>query len=461
MNNENNYDTIKRIEEVERKQLEKLAEKNRRWFEIMETIYLGKIEGKEIYRLAELDKKDNYTDILYKYFDENAQVKGIKNVRPDGAKQWIYLEEEWEQLRDEIDLNEVQLEEEIEQILARYGIFEEDKLITEIDLEQEINEKEEQEIDEDQEEKEEKGQDKKKYEQTRDYKDFEQEINTSVDVDNRGTTLAKGLGLEEYIKLLIVHPEKLSEIRDENGEYLERTTQTFAVLGVTEKDGKQVVEKIPENKLCYHRGYNEQSIRFDDDGQVEENTDVCQMFVNPSTKRGLIVDRSELEVKVFYSAGRDIEDNTQVAIRVKDSTVGLMKTDIQRNIDPYKGQYHQKDINEEMEQHSKDKGKINDDNGDGNKNTVSEHIHEIDKPSDQLVYDGEYTTVEKAAKNMGVPVYFFIRGYNHWAKELEGKDKIDLKSDVYDEIKAKWEEIKEKAPKKEQGGITPGENRRR
>jgi len=457
-------EAMKRIEQAERKTLERLADKNKRWFEIEETIYLGKINGKDLYRLAELDTKDNYTDILYKYFDENAQVKGIKSLRPDRVKQWIYLDEELEQLRDEIDKNEIQLEEEIEEILAEFGVSKDEvSNITEVDLEQIIREQEELEETEELEEEiepKEKSKDEKKSGATSKYANVLNEVETNKFVDQKGTELGEALGLEQYTKLLIVHADNVRDIKDAEGKHYETPTKRLAVLGVKEVEGKQVIEPIPEDILDYDRRSNNHSVRFDDNNEVEKNTGTYERFVNPKTNRGITIEMSEMEAKVYYQGGIDLDDNTAVMGRVEDGRTGWVEAETKEIFNYNHGQYHQDKINTEMEQHDRDDGEeIDRENGDGDLDTVSGHIHTVERPSDEIAFDGDVITVEKAAEKMNIPVHMFIQEYNKRAKELEGEELIDLKEDLYDEIEDRAEERLENEPKQEEGGYALGDDR--
>lgn len=464
-------ETMRRIEQEERKTLEKLSEKNRSKNEMQETIYLGKIKGKDLFRLAEIDNKDNYTAVLYKYFDENAEVKGIKNVRPDGEKQWIYLEEEWEQLRDEIDKNEAQLEEEIEEILAGLGISKEEvgKITeTEVDLEQKIREKEEEgkELEEDDEEQEEskdddKEEQKKKFDQTSKYSNVLNEIDTSKRIDQKGTTLAKALGLDKYgyTKLKIIHADNLNDIRDKDGKRLNAGTKKIAILGVREEEGKQVIEKIPEDVLDYYRGSNNNSVRFDDNDEVEKNTGTYERLVNPKTNKGIAIEMGGMETRAYYQGGTDVDDNTAVMARIEDGHTGWINTETKEIFNSNHGIYHQDKINSEMELHKEDNGdEINRENADGNLDTVSGHIHEIESVDDEIVYNGKIRKVEEVAEDMNIPTYIFINEYNKRAKELHGDDDIDLQEELYDEIEERAEERKKNMPQREEGGRTPGED---
>ena len=455
----NNIEAMKRIEEKERNTLAKLAEKNKRWFEIQEIIYLGKIDGKDLYRLAEKDNKDNYTDILYKYFDENAIVQGIKNVRPDGEKEWVYLAEEWEELRDEIDKNEAQLEEEIASILEELGISKDEiEKLTEMSLKQEVKEKE----DEEQEEKTQDKEEESKSKQTSKYSNTLNEIDTNKNIDQRGTTLGKALGLDKYgyTKLLIVHADNVRDIKDADGKHQSTPTKKLAILGVREQDGKQVIERIPGDVLDYDRRSNNESVRFDDNNVVEKNSGTYERFVNPKTNKGISIEMSEMETKVYYQGGIDRDDNTAVMERIEDYRTGWIETETKEIFNSNHGQYHQDKINAEMDMHDKDEGEeIHRDNGDGNLDTVSGHIHEIETPSDEIPFDGEIMTVEKAAEKMNIPLHMFIQEYNKRAKELQGEQEIDLEEDLYDEIEERAEERLENEPKQEEGGFALGDNR--
>ena len=461
----NIVEAMKKIEKAERTMLAKLAEKNKRWFEMNETTYLGKIDGKDLFRLAEKDNKDNYTAILYKYFDENAVVQGIKNVRPDGEKEWIYLGEEWEQLRDEIDRNEAQLEEEIGEILAELGLSKDEvNNITEVDLEQIVieQEDEQEELEEEEIEPKQKSKDEKKSEATSKYTNTLNEIDTDKYIDQKGTELGEALGLKQYgyTKLLIVHADNVRDIKDADGKHQGSPTKKLAILGVREQDGKQVVERIPEDILDYDRRSNNYSVRFDDNNEVEKNTGTYERFVNPRTNRGITIEMSEMETKVYYQGGIDRDDNTAVMGRIEDGRTGWVEAETKEIFNYNHGEYQQDKVNAEMDTHDKDKGEeIHRDNGDGDLETASGHIHVIERPSDEIVYDGEVITVEKAAEKMNIPVHMFIQEYNKRVKELDGEKKIDLEEDLYDEIEERSEERIENEPKREEGGFGLGEDR--
>ena len=460
-------ENIRKIEEIERRTLAGLPEKDRNQFLIQETIYLGKIKGKDVYRLSELDNKDNASSVIYKYFGEDCKRHGVKHIGRE--KEWIYLDEEWEELRDEIDKNETQIEEQIEEVLAQLGLSKENiKSIKEVDLEQKIIEEEkeepEEEIEEDEEQKEKtKNDDKDKNESdaTSKYTNTLNEIETDKYIDQKGTELGEALGLDQYgyTKLLIVHADNVRDIKDADGKHQGSPTKKLAILGVREQDGKQVVERIPEDILDYDRRSNQQSVRFDDNNLVEKNTGTYERFVNPKTNRGITIEMSEMEAKVYYQGGIDRDDNTAVLGRVEDGRTGWVEAETKEIFNYNHGEYQQDKINREIDTHEKDKGEeIERQNADGNLDTVSGHIHIIETPSDEIAFKGEVMTVEKASEKMNIPVHMFIQEYNKRAKELEGEAEIDLEEDLYDEIEERVEERLDEEPEREEGGRTPGES---
>lgn len=440
----NNVEAIRRIEQLEKQKIFNLDGQDKEAIVIQETIYLGKINNKDLFRLAELDNRDNYSSVIYKYFDENAKLQGVKNVRPDGEIEWVYLEEEWEQLKDEIDKNEAQLQEEIEQILAELGISRENiDNITEVDLQQKVREKEEEdeELEEDveQQEKSKDSKDEKKIkiEQTSEYNNVLNEVDTGKYIDQKGTELGEALGLDEYgyTKLLIVHSDNVRDIKDANGKYENAPTKRLAILGVREKDGKKVVEKIPEDILDYYRGTNENSIRFDDNDEVEKNMGTYERFVNPKTNRGIAIEKGEMQTKVYYQGGIDREDNTAVMERVEDGHTGWINAQTKEIFNSNHGIYHKDKINDEMEIHDKDNGEeINRKNADGDLETISGHIHEIDENS-EIIYNGRLMSVQEVAQmpEFKVSAKHFVELYNARIKEQKGKDDISIDK-LYDDI---------------------------
>ena len=449
--------------------LSKINSKEKNEILIQNIIYLGKINNRDVFRLYERDTKlDNASYGLYKYFDENGDLKLIKNI---GEKEeWLQSDDiQWDLMKDEIDKNEALIEEELEQFAEELGISSEDlEKVAEIDLNQEVidkkrdEEEEEQELDEDLEDKKDTPEksEKKKFEQTSNYKNVLTEINTDSKVNQQGMTLGKALDLD-YTKIAVVHADNLRDIRDENGNRLGATTKDVAIIGFKEVDGKQIVEKVPDNKLRYYRGIDNSTIRFDSDDQVEKNNRTVDRFVVPGTNKGLAVDMSEMQTKVYYQGGIDLDDNVAVMIRVEDKYTGrnTIDTETKELFNTNRGIWNQDKINEEMEVHDKDDGeKIDRENADGDFNSVGDHIHEIERPDDTIMYNGEEKTVEQVAKDMNIPTYMFIKEYNKRAKELDGQDEIDMKEDVYQEIEERAEEKLEDMPKREEGGRYLGDS---
>lgn len=424
MNIKNNVEIMKIIEQKERKQLEILKEKNKSNIDIIDTIFLGEINGENIYRVAEDDNKDNYTAVLYKYFDESGKVIGIKNVRPDGFKQWISIGEEREELRDEIDKNEVLLEE-IEEELLKQGITKEQiRKVDEIET-----------LGHDKKKEDDNGEKKNKTEATNKYTNVLNEVDTNKDIDQKGTELGEALGLEEYgyTKLLIVHAYNTRDIKDKNGESFDAATKKIWILGERQENGKQIVEPIPESILEYKRINNDSSVRFDDNAKVEKNTNVTEMFVNPRNNKGIIIEMSEMETKVYYQSGIDKDDNTAVAGRVEDGRTGWIEAETKEIFNYNHGEYQQDKVNAEMDTHGEDKGKIPSKDADGDLNTVT-HLHEIDANS-QIIYNGSLMSVEEVAQlpEFKVSAKYFVELYNKKVNELKGKDNINV-DEIYKEI---------------------------
>ena len=442
----NQDEIMKKIVEIERENLSKRNIDVRRDNSIQSIIHIGNIKGKDIYRIAEENLKDNYSAIIYKYFDEKGKLQGIKNENPRGEKEWILNSgEEIDSIKDEIDKNE----ELIEKILEELGLEEKDiDKISELDLGQQLKEKNEdeqdiEEIDEDEkdneeekeedveekEEKEEEPEELEKFEQTSEYKNNMKEIDTAKRIDQKGTTLGRALGMNEYSKILVIHSSNVNNIKDKDGKQERNSSKKIALLGITVRDGKQVVEKIPDNKLRYYRGSNNESMRFDDNELVEKNSKTTERFVVPGTNKGLAIEKSDMQTKVYYQGGIDRDDNTAVMERVEDTNTGRIPMETKELFNYNRGIYKEDKMNDEKDKlHKEDEDeKIDRENADGDLNTVSEHIHEINENS-KIVYNGQLMSVSEVAENSRFKISseHFVELYNENAKKFEGKEEIDM-----------------------------------
>lgn len=460
-------EVIEKIIQEEIEKINNLSQEDKEKVSIENIIYMGKIKGMDLYRMYEKDDRENASIAMYKYFDENGLLRGVKNIGVDGKAEWIEGNDElFEMIKDEIDRNEAILEEELEQVEKELGVSRDDiDEIKDIDIEDELEKDEEEENDEELEEddKEEENSevDVKKFEQTSDFKNVRSEIDTNTKIDQKGHTLATEIPeLKQYSKIAVVNTHNLSHIKDENGKSASRTMKNLALIGYKEVDGKQVVEKIPENVLQYYQGANEESIRFDSDDQVEKNSDTSARFIKPGTNKGLAVEIDTMQTKVYYQGGIDVDDNTAYMIRLEDKYTGknTINTKTREIFNPNRGIYNGDKINEEMEMHREDDGdKIDIENADGDFNTVS-HIHEIESPDDEIYYKGETKKAEEVARDMKIPLHIFISEYNKRAEELENEEEIEIDEDVYEEIEERAEERKEKEPQRDEEGFGRWDN---
>ena len=460
-------EVIEKIIQEELEKINNLSQEDKEKVSIENIIYMGKIKGMDLYRIYEKDDRENASIALYKYFDENGLLRGVKNIGVDGKEEWLEGNDElFEMMKDEIDRNESILEEELEQVEKELGVSREDiDEIKDIDIEDELEKDEEEEndeeLEEDEKEKESGEIDEKKFKQTSDFKNVRSEIDTNTKIDQKGHTLATEIPeLKQYSKIAVVNTHNLSHIKDENGKSAARTMKNLALIGYKEVDGKQVVEKIPEDVLQYYQGANEETIRFDSDDQVEKNSDTSARFIKPGTNKGLAVEIDTMQTKVYYQGGIDVDDNTAFMIRLEDKYTGrnTINTKTREIFNPNRGIYNGDKINEEMEMHREDDGdKIDVENADGDFNTVS-HIHEIESPDSEIYYKGEVKKAEEVARDMNIPLHIFISEYNRRAEELENEEDIEIYEDVYEKIEERSAERKEKEPQRDEEGFGRWDN---
>ena len=218
------------IEKVIQEELEKinnLSQEDKEKVSIENIIYMGKIKGMDLYRMYEKDDRENASIAMYKYFDENGLLRGVKNIGVDGKAEWIEGNDElFGMIKDEIDRNEAILEEELEQVEKELGVSREDiEEIKDIDIEEKLEKDEDNEEEKDENlEKDDKDEeinqiDEKKFEQTSDFKNVRSEIDTNTKIDQKGHTLATEIPeLKQYSKIAVVNTHNLSHIKDENGK---------------------------------------------------------------------------------------------------------------------------------------------------------------------------------------------------------------------------------------------------
>lgn len=461
-------EVIEKIIQEEIEKINNLSQEDKEKVSIENIIYMGKIKGMDLYRMYEKDDRENASIALYKYFDENGLLRGVKNIGVDGKAEWIEGNDElFEMMKDEIDRNEAILEEELEQVEKELGVSRDDiDEIKDIDVDDEFErdedeEEKDEELEEDEKVEDSGEMDKEKFERTSNFRNVRSEIDTNTKIDQKGHTLATEIPeLKQYSKIAVVNTNNLSHIKDENGKPTARTMKNFALIGYKEVDGKQVVEKIPENVLQYYQGANEESIRFDSDDQVEKNNGTSARFIKPGTNKGLAVEIDAMQTKMYYQGGIDVDDNTAFMIRLEDKYTGrnTINTKTREIFNPNKGIYNGDRINEEMEMHREDDGdKIDIENADGDFNTVG-HVHEIESPDDEIYYKGEIRKVEDVARDMNIPLHIFIGEYNKRAEELENEEDIEIDEDLYEEIEERSEARKEKEPKRDEEGFGRWDN---
>ena len=355
----------------------------------------GKDTGKDFFSIA-----DNYSgmnnEFFYEYLDELKELPLIRNELTDGkvirANNFQETPEETKEIEDSIQDIERCIEDrykEMKAIAKQLGIDEKEiNSISEIDLEQKIEDKE-------LEKQKEKEQDKN---ETKQITEEEAEkigikgngmnsAKMNVAVDTKGNTLGKELGLEEYDSILVVHSYKLAELSDADGKNGKVYNFPLALIGRT-KDGN--LEIIPETKLRPYRGANKEVTEINDKEDVEVKNEECIFEVPNSNKRIAINQKDPYGIPEIYYGKSDKENEGNVMQSVQDERDGTQRKDVEVRalFNRNKGEYQIDKMHDEGKKHL-DKGckDIDSEEVDGDENTGHVHFDPQDIEQQKAIED--------------------------------------------------------------------------
>ena len=380
----------------------------------------------DIYKLEEIDERGEDPKTIYKYYAQNKdgeiELIGIRAELEQGELVWVGIpgmdDEKFTELKERIPEMEAEMEEMMQQVNS--ALKKDDKAVDKEQDdkadEQELNIKPE------------------------DAKQFFGEINTvktSSQMNQEGDSLGELLDLEEYDELMFVYSDSIRGVETTDGKRADKNNSRYAVLGIrTNEDGKRVVEKIPQEKLRIYRGYNDESIRFDDDNTATGNTNTMVRFVTPNG-RGLALEKSEQENKVYYQGGTSMQ-NTAVMGRVNDDSTGeLIPVETREIFNKKRGYRNFDDIEQESERHEGDEV-VEVENMDGDLQTQT-CFHEI-TPDSTLLVDGQEVTVDLIASDSRFKCspQEFCRIYNSLIKQNDYKDMDNILEDIETELNEQY-----------------------
>lgn len=380
----------------------------------------------DIYKLEEIDERGEDPKTIYKYYAQNKdgeiELIGIRAELEQGELVWVGIpgidDQKFTELKERIPEMEAEMEEMMQQVNS--ALKKDDKAVDKEQDdkadEQELNIKPE------------------------DAKQFFGEINTvktSSQMNQEGDSLGELLDLEEYDELMFVYSDSIRGVETTDGKRADKNNSRYAVLGIrTNEDGKRVVEKIPQEKLRIYRGYNDESIRFDDDNTATRNTNTMVRFVTPNG-RGLALEKSEQENKVYYQGGTSMQ-NTAVMGRVNDDSTGeLIPVETREIFNKKRGYRNFDDIEQESERHEGDE-EVEVENMDGDLKTQT-CFHEI-TPDSTLLVDGQEVTVDQIASDSRFKCspQEFCRIYNSLIKQNDYKDMDNILEDIETELNEQY-----------------------
>ncbi len=384
---ENNIqENLIKLKELRKNEIDNSNNKGVLIFNKVEFLGEGENSGKALYRvLEEYSVGENLTEqkeFFYEFENDEPKLIAIRN--PETFGDIIPVDypgeegpdkEKWENELLDIEQCLEEKEKELKAIAKELGISEEDiNNLSEIDLEQKIADKE-LENQEEQEQNEDEPQkiSEKEAEKVGIKGNGMNSVKMNTQVDSKGNTLGKELGLEEYDSILVVHSYKLAKLNDAEGNKGKVNQMSFGLVG-KKKDG--TLEIIPETKLRQYRGENRETTKINDKNNIEVNREDCIFEVPGSNKRLAINQEDPYGIPEIYYGKSDKQNEGNVMQSLQDERDGTQRKDVEVRalFNANKGEYQIDKMHDEEKKHmEKDCKKVEIYELDGNKNTG--HIH--------------------------------------------------------------------------------------
>lgn len=408
----------------------------------------GENTGKELFRVVEQysvgENQTERREFFYEFDNNEPKLVAVRNDKTFGEiMPTSYPGEEgpqkdaWDaELLDIVQCLE-EREEELKAIARKLGISEEDiESLSEIDLEQKIEDKE---LENNEEKQDEQGEDETKKISEKEAEEIGIKGNgmnsakMDVQIDTKGNTLGKELNMEEYENIMVVHSYKLAKLKDSDGNNGKVNPMRFGLVG-KKKDG--TLEIISETKLRPYRGANKQVTEINDRENVEVNKNEDCIFEVPNTNKRIAIEQKDpYGIPEIYYGKSDKQNEGNVMQNVQDERDGTQRKDVEVRalFNSNKGEYQIDKMDDEVKSHIKagcnDLGK---EEVDGDPSTGHSHSTEdmFITPDTVLIYEGKEMTISAIAAEprFNISPKEFIKKYN---KINNGS--IDIE-DIYDEI---------------------------
>ena len=418
-------------------------------FNKVEFLGEGENTGKELYRVMEeystganrtqlkefFYEFENDKPLLLAYRDEKSfgDIIPIEYPGEEGPEK-----EKWENELLDIEQCLEEKEEELKTIAKKLGIDEKEiNSLSEIELEQKIEDKEL--------ENQEEAQEKQTENEPQKISDKQAEkigikgngMNSAkmdAQIDTKGNTLGKELGLNEYDSILVVHSYKLAELNDAEGKKGKTNNINFALVG-KKKDG--TLEIIPDTKLRQYRGSNKEVTEINNREEVEVKNEDC-IFEVPNTNKRIAIDQKDpYGIPEIYYGKTDKENEGNVMQSVQDERDGTQRKDVEVRalFNSNKGEYQIDKMHNEVKGHIKEGcSDIKKDEVDGDPTTGHKHNTDdmVITPDTVLIYNGKEMPISAIAAEprFKLSAEEFIKKYN---MILDHNGDIE-QEEIYDEI---------------------------
>ena len=348
--------------------------------------------------------------------------------------------DDWDILKEEIEKGIDNREKKLQEIAMQLGISEKEiTALSEIELEQQVIEKQDgkDEIKENEKEQEEQKEDEKNENEPEkltqkqvDNIGLKNQVSLNAKVDSKGKTLGQELGLDEYTSIGIVHAYKLTELTNSEGKSESREDIKFGLVG-QKKDG--TYEKIPESKIRMYRGGNTEITAVKNPQEVEHINSDCMFEVVGSEKRLSINQSDPYGIPDVYLAKSSRDNDGNIAQKLQDQYDGTEKTDVEVRalFNENRGTDNIKNMKDEAKKHEEAGcDELDIDEIDGNVNTGHKHFdlseQEQQNAIEEIMEKGKVSREEAE---------------NKFAKELEENEDITIeeaKENVMERIEEEY-----------------------
>ena len=398
-----------------------------------------------IYLIIEQYLKDGVPIEVEQYYLEDLQNGDIKFLGGDNKSdeiQKIYLSDKYiedKETRDYLEkaLNEMDKigeldlaeQEKLEQIAKELGIdIEEIESMAELDLDQEVKDKDNKE--ESQKDEEEKEQDDDELNQKETEKltkvAGKQEVNINAKFDGK-TPLRNELGLSgEYKSIMVVYSEKLKDIK---GEEEKTNSSTIAFLAVKNDGTAEVINSLEPD---YSSGTipTKEAIKVDANGVAKQDRSTLSRYKIAGKNAYLSVQRGNYGEMKVYHGQKTKEENRSVEFQLETNSIRPTSKEMRDLQHPGKGEYNIDNIDNEFQEHVEhgEKELQNRVDYDGDENTAT-HVHD----DEHQVEKEEITQIYVAEE------------IEYWAKEImkdEDVQKVFTNEEVEKMIKNYWKKDK-------------------